>query len=351
MLTFEEKSKIVRRISCAKLYTSINNNDNEYNVVFSDPSLELCSEADFIHTREYNAAVAEGMITLSESFGILIENGDWTRHMESELSSSEAKLVNMLASLNNVGFYKTKEEQIVNDYKVLQDRVLELKSKKYSMWSYTAESFAEGERRKHIIKEITKGDFPPELINSSKFLRDLAVLYFEAGYLGQETIRQLARSYPWRLFWVASKETGTPLFSRPTTEVTPQQYDLLYWSMVYDSAFESTEAPASYVIDNDVLFDAWLKKRSDEREKRENKGVVKDNAGGGNVKLGQHRFIMSDRKGAKDVYKMNDAYGQKIVRDRIKTIQTKGRVADHQMPDCKREIQMEANRMAAARKK
>jgi hypothetical protein len=99
--------------------------------------------------------------------------------------------------------------------------------------------------------------------------------YYNESIADEASIRRIARSGFWRCKWMASKKNRgvRTLFDREMFDLTLDQFRLVYWSQVYDSAFESMEAPSDDVIEDDKLFDRWLeeqhKKREQERKKSE----------------------------------------------------------------------------------
>jgi len=80
------------------------------------------------------------------------------------------------------------------------------------------------------------------------------------------SLRSVARSVEWRMFWTLTRENLPTLFNRPVGDLTHNQRFLVYWSRVYDSAFESHEPPERDVIEDDDLFDQWLANRDLQRK-------------------------------------------------------------------------------------
>jgi len=81
------------------------------------------------------------------------------------------------------------------------------------------------------------------------------------GALDIVDIREMARSTEWRLTWSLSRENLPALFNRTIGDLNINHKMLIYWSRVYDSAFESTETPDDEVINDDMRFDEWLANR------------------------------------------------------------------------------------------
>jgi len=107
--------------------------------------------------------------------------------------------------------------------------------------------------------------------------------FYDDSIVDESTIRKVARNGFWRCKWSAAKKNRgvKTLFGREMYDLTLDQFRLVYWSQVYDSAFESLEAPSDRVIEDDKLFDQWLKeqyeKRDQERRKSEFDKKLKDN--------------------------------------------------------------------------
>lgn len=102
------------------------------------------------------------------------------------------------------------------------------------------------------------------------------------------TIREVARSIEWRMFWTLSRENLPALFGRCIGDITFNQRLLVYWSRVYDSAFETQEPPEKDVIEDDNLFDQWLANRDLARKEEKNDDKTKKHAEQGQVLDGEY---------------------------------------------------------------
>ena len=102
-------------------------------------------------------------------------------------------------------------------------------------------------------------------------------------------IREIARSIEWRMFWTLSRENLPALFNRTVGDITFNQRLLVYWSRVYDSAFETPEPPEKDVVEDDDLFDQWLANRDLARkEDKESTDKKKKSAEQGQVLDGEY---------------------------------------------------------------
>lgn len=85
-----------------------------------------------------------------------------------------------------------------------------------------------------------------------------------------KSIREIARSPEWRLIWSLQRKNLVDLFSRPIGNLTLNQKLVVYWSRIYDSAFESMEPPSMEIINNDNEFDIWLSNRETSNKEESN---------------------------------------------------------------------------------
>lgn len=148
-----------------------------------------------------------------------------------------------------------------------------------------AEYHAECERCYYFLQcaTLTFPDMEPVWDSMRKFQEETNTVlvthlmreYYNDSVVRETLIRRIARSGLWRCKWIASKSNRgvRTLFGREMFDLTLDQFRLVYWSQVYDSAFESINAPSDRVIENDELFDQWLEeqhqKRNQERKKSE----------------------------------------------------------------------------------
>lgn len=95
----------------------------------------------------------------------------------------------------------------------------------------------------------------------------LELLYFLIEQILQEnpydndTLREIARSGEWRLIWCLNRENLQTIFGRSVGDLTLVHKMLIYWSRVYDSAFEGPNPPSKEIIEDNQLFDQWLADR------------------------------------------------------------------------------------------
>lgn len=166
---------------------------------------------------------------------------------------------------NNLIFVENK----IRHYNSLFNKYIEVPSAEYS---------AEKERAIYIIY-TSAHHFPSmkrvwcaydEILNDEN--RNLVIEmineFFKIDPLGQAIIRQIARSSMWRSRWNFSKSSES-LFLRSAADLTIDQYHLIYWSQIYDAAYESMEPPGDDIVEDDKKFDEWLEEQAKKRQQKQ----------------------------------------------------------------------------------
>ncbi len=341
-MDFVEKQAIIRRICSGKLYSNVSFQNEEYPVLFIDPSLELSTEADWIYKKVYKNLEEGGALTLKQSYDILIKDGKWSETLQKEYDTIEKDIEILNKQLPDIQFNRSQQRAIKATIDKGKTKLRELYGIKNQLITSTAEYIANYNKRKFLISKIAKLDHP-ELLDMPVFKDTLIVYYFEESSIPESQLREIARSDPWRLYWTTSKDTGTPLFPHSAIEITDLQYMLVFWTRMYDYAYNSTKRPPGDVIEDDVRFDAWYQsevKRIDAELKQQ---ALDDVAGGhGHSEV----FLPADAEGAKEVYELNDPMSRAKVQNRQKTIEKQGEVKEQDLPDVKMNLQMEINKMA-----
>ena len=102
----------------------------------------------------------------------------------------------------------------------------------------------------------------------TELVSKLMGLYYSLQIATEAEIRQVARSGLWRVRWLGSRKNRgvKTLFDREMYDLTADQMHLVYWSQIYDSAFESMEPPPDEIVEDDQQFDRWLEAQHQKRK-------------------------------------------------------------------------------------
>lgn len=343
-MDFQERQKIINRIISKTVKTLVDYNYQSYAVTFVDPSLQIKVEADYVQSSLYDKLKKDdGALTYEQSLKILRDDGIWTKKIEEEQKTLEKDIKTLQDSLPALKFQVKRYRTVKKTIDKIDTRLVEINKLKNQLWSSTIEYMTDRAKNHCTLSKITTID-PIDLLSSPNFLDVLVDSYYFKNGITEKTIRLLARTDPWRLYWTLSKDTATPLFPCSCVEITDWQYALVSWSKVYDFAYQSQNRPSDDIIDDDDAFSSWYRgeiKRIESENKRsqiENGQTTMSGVGF------QESFIIADEEGAKEVYALNDAMGRNNIKKRQEFIETKGEVTEANLPDVKQHILMEANR-------
>jgi len=341
-MDYQERSRLVRRISIGNVKTNINFASKDHLVLIRDPDQHLMYDADYKYDQYYDKALDQGLMTREDSIKKLYEEGLWTNQNDIDLKFIDQEISRLKKSMPSLRYKKINYQQVQNAIKQLDSKKEDMLKIKNQYDCITAEYVAESMKRKYIISHSCELD-DEFLIRNPSFINLLMVKYYTKLCPKSTNIREVARSDPWRLYWLSSKETGMSLFHNESTNMTELQHCLILWSRIYDFAYNSQNAPDDETMQDDDRFDQWYEYEI-ENIKKENKNSNSDKPGfSGSSEI----YIPADKIGAKDVYNLNDDNTRNKIKNRSKVINEKGSVAEFDLPDVKNRVIMEKNRQSA----
>lgn len=289
---------------------------------------EETAYSKFIYNRALNEARLKGLPTAKQCMSDAINLGLWNEDKDQLISLYKLEIDRLEKLKENYSHNKGRIIKLTNDVKVAQKKLDALYAERDAITAHSAESVARQAQSNYMISRValdansggqlwpTYADFLKE--TDSKLIGSLVRAYSRFNEITEKELRQIARSGGWNIMWSAGKKSGN-LFGRPTAHMTSDQMSLLYWSMMYDSVYESMERPSDAIIENDEKLDKWFeeqsKKRKDERKKKNNKSSTDRHP---------EQFIMvqSDEQ-ADEVYEMNDKYSLARIRAVSKRLEDK----------------------------
>jgi hypothetical protein len=344
-MNLQERSALLRRITNGYFYTNFSFKNNKYKLKFIDPTPDLLCEADFYISNLKEDLSNHNLISLEESYDILKRDGRWSNELDLELDKLNIDIT-LLEKKLLACEYKLIEQRALSDIIIKKkSRIEVLENKKNSLYNNTQEYFLDLSLKKFILQNITIG-LSKDSFAIPGLIETLIVCYYKDHSISESTIRTLARTDPWRIYWTVSKTTSTSLFRHASVEMTDLQYALVSWTRVYDFAFEHPSSPGDDIINDDVKFDAWYKNECNKISQDRKNSVSKTQ---GN-KLATHElFIPADKEGAKKVYELNDSTVRSKIKQRQKVINELNIVNDADLPDIKRDIAMHSNKIGQAK--
>lgn len=303
------------------------------------PSVDIEYEACEIFNEVYEEAYYDGILTVEESYEVLMDKGLWTSKDERDLENAPENIEILKMELYRAAFKSNTRRKIRERLDITRNEYERLLGLKNSLSQYTCTGLANYAKWNYILEHSTY------LPDGSRYdWKDLSVHHVMAEYnssmLTSEAIRELARNDPWSGIWAMKKKNGH-IFKEPWSV---EQKIIVNWSMLYDSIYESAEAPSSDIIEDDDMLDGWLiiKRRERENEQAKKQG---DEAISQNKKIANagEIFIPAETvEDAKRIQNMNDAYGRRTYKQRLAQVDKEGTVKHGHLKDVVQDVKMKA---------
>lgn len=342
-MIMQEKELLIARIMSG--YSRLNVNGEIY--LLYPPSIEDKYGAEQLYNEIYNEAVMGGMMTEEEVLGMLVEFGLWNEEKENELQELEKQIEDQKVSLNQYVFQSVQRELTRKHLQTSKKRLSELYESRHAYDYISAQGLASLARTRYLMcvglkKKNGQKYFEGDFYNQPDHIIDSIMEEYYRNLISETDYRELARTEPWRMTW-GLKKMGASLTNSSCYSLSPEQKTLFFWSIIYDNVYESPDCPPESIINDDDMLDGWLiiqrRKRDDalERKNIENSGKISDK-----IKNAQEVYLMANTfDDAKKIDKMNDEMARATKRQRMATLRKMGNMNELDMPDTKREIQMQ----------
>jgi hypothetical protein len=167
----------------------------------------------------------------------------------------------------------------------MEDELVELQSRRYSLLSITSESLAMSEKLDYMVwSSVFKVDNVRKWLSFDDFMNEADLKYrtaihnkvisFLSGF-NMSDLRFIARSIEWRVRYTAYIKGNFPLFTTSPNDYTKDQLGLMHWSNYYQSIYDMLpeDRPSDDIINNDHDLDKYMEEyfKDIEQEIRINK--------------------------------------------------------------------------------
>ncbi len=262
--------------------------------VFCPLSLEDKNISNYIHAQAVDFAKSEGRKSKQDLKIEALKKGIWKASNDNDLKILREELDSALKEQEKLQKQSKGKRNppsalvaLTKRINFLHETILNLDNLYMSCIEFPSiEYYAEQERAHYVVAQCTLAfpqmkkmwasfnDFLQE--QNTYLVHSLINHYYRMEIASESTIREAARSPVWRIKWGGSKKNGgvRTLFGREMFDLTLDQFRLVYWSQIYDSAFESMEPPTDEVVADDKLFDTWLDEQSEKRKQANNKSAI-----------------------------------------------------------------------------
>ena len=309
------------------------------------PNVDQNYEAQEVFSNAMHEAKKNEILTKDEMLDWMIHYDVWNDEKELLLKNLPKELESFKEQLyiNRHKFSHT--EQIRKYIAKAKKEYVKISNKRHEYDVSTREGYATFCRWNWIIEQCTFFDNGKPYDWKQLNTYDVLTLY-KNDVIDEKEYRELAREEPWRSYWGVEK-TIRGVFGVPSVEATIEQKTIALISRMYDNVQESMECPSDDVIEDDDMLDGWFinQRKQRDAEKKTSQGDSVGHAGAQDV------YLMADGKeDVERIQDMNDMHAQIVSKQRHDIVEQKGKVSHEDLPDVRRDIQMQANQMQAAKK-
>lgn len=248
-------------------------------VILKDLTLEDRNYYLFIRDLEERKARQDGVSTEGELMEKAREGGYWGKEEDDIAENADDHIAFLKSEFEAKKKFRSRQNIIKLQLEDAYAKKEWVERKKGELRQNSAEYLAhEIASFKLLRRVVLRPDGRPLIPDDDTFLlfkKEYTIFLFYLiqemmgeGVLDTPTLREIARSTEWRLTWTLCRENLSSIFGRNIGDLTINHKLLIYWSRIYDSAFESAEPPDEDIIKDDDLFDEWLADRDIQRRER-----------------------------------------------------------------------------------
>ena len=332
-----ETELLLSRIIAGYLKISLS---SDLKVVIKTATIDQDYIAQEVFYETYQLAKERGIFTSEDMLNIMIENDIWNTLDVRREEQIPKDIENIKVEMFKAAFKLQERESKRKILRQMEEQLFKVRSKKHSYDFVTCEGLSTYSRWNWLIENCTYFEdgkpFDWGVCGISSVLNK-----YRNQALSDLEFRELSRSDLWRSIWNAGRKEGS-IFGIPAINLSQEQKSLSMWSSLYDSVYESPEAPAEEIVNDDDLLDGWLihQRRNADLEKKKQKaeGILGKNADKDDI------FVMAhNREDALEVESLNDDVGIMIKKERqIAKEKADGYIKDSDLPDMKRRVMAQA---------
>ncbi len=272
--------------------------------------------ARHIYRQELKRAKLNGLPSEHEMLESALLRGDWSDDNERliKLYKSKIQQLEQLIDPRTGMFRHNKGKAHKTRLEIIKSRkeLERLEETRDALLVFTAEYHARNQEFIYVFSRLVVDETGDQLWprwsdyqteRDDKLIASIILKYRHLKSPTESDFRALVRSSGWSIIWNTAKKTAANIFDRPPSDYTRDQLSLLFWSMMYDSVYESIDRPPDDVIENDDKLDKWFEEQREERKKDAKKKQREKSS----TSRHPEQFIMvNNEQEADEIYQMND---------------------------------------------
>ena len=304
---------------------------NDIKLKILQPTIEQEFELNEVYLLAYAKAKDDGIKTEDEMTNWMIDRNLWSHEEDEKIEKIKKDIDRLKKEIFNARNNSKSRETIRIYLRTAESAISKLKEKRAVFFSNTCEGIATMEKIYAFLTTNTFLNDKPHDFTDGPSLDYLSTNYY-AQTLSEKVVRYLARTEPWRSLWVLNNTNIINLFNKNDRELSIDQRNIVVWSKMYDSVYESMEAPSDFVIEDDDMLDGWFIVQKEKSEKRKNDNELEMINSKFN-KADEVFLVANSQEDLQRIHSMNDISAQKIKTQREKLIQEKSVVQQHEFAD------------------
>jgi hypothetical protein len=319
------------------------------------PSRDDRYAAQEIYVEAVREAELFGLFTEDELHDYLVSEAIWDAEKDALLKKIEMDIEEFKIGLYNFAFQTNESRRTRAALEIAKKKHSELYQAKHAYNHQTATGVASLKKLRYLIgcglhyKDGRRVWQDEGFWRHRSSLLDDAVAYYLRSRLLESEYRELARSDPWRQYWNARKAAGS-VFGIPAIDLNEEQRQLSAYSTLYDNVYEHPERPPESIVNDDDVLDGWLILQRRKQLKQADASLAEQFIKNDKIRNSGEVFIVADTpEMAQKIESLNDPTAAATKRMRMKYLLKHGEVQEGDMPDSKREIQMQYNRLATGK--
>lgn len=302
----------------------------------------ICQEYDAneIYMESYKECLLDGFLTEEDLEDWMIKKGLWSEEKSEQLKKTEKDIDSLKVQIFENRSQEALREKARSLLRAAEMFLKELEKEKEQYQSNTCEGIAYNDKSISLFEwgcycDDKPYDFPND---------NVASLYFKwaTKVLKQESIRELARTDPWRSHWAL--RDSAEIFANNDRELNIDQKNIIIWSQLYDNIQESMDCPSQDVIDDDDMLDGWMIVQKKKNESERANAEIESRITNPKISNAQEVYIFTDnKKDAEKINNMNSLSAQMLKKERIASITANGNMREQDFRDSKIKISNLAN--------
>ena len=316
------------------------------------PSPVIRYEANLIYNNIINDEKYSDWIREENIILAMVSLGLWDKEVPDMIKELEKKIDDQKVELYKSAIMPDRNKMIRgrlnSNRKILNNFI----NKKSDFFANTLEGYASSIKNEFIIcKTVYKNNnlvFDTRIKNnesSLSFFNSITNI-INKYIISVSQFKTIARSSLWRSYWNASK---TNIFKGSVSEWTDDQRTIANITNMYDSVYEHPECPSDAIIADEDMLDGWMIFQKRKIEKQKNISKVDDL--NPKLKNAQEVFLMTNKEMTyDDIMSLNSDESKRRLQEKINYINSRGQVAEKELPDVQRDLLARSDELKKNRK-